>query len=77
MRPFAKKMVADQIMIRSVSNPRVISALQKVPREAFVSKTLRDRAYEDAALPIACKQTISQPLMVALLSETLALQGIE
>ena len=72
-----KKMVADQIMSRGVSNPRVISALRKVPREAFVPKTLRDRAYEDAALPIACKQTISQPLMVALMSEALALKGSE
>ncbi|MEC7501121.1 MAG: hypothetical protein VX970_05280 [Planctomycetota bacterium] len=45
-------MVADQIMSRGVLNPRVIGALQKVPREEFVPKTLRDRAYEDAALPI-------------------------
>ena len=72
-----KKMVADQIMSRGVSSPRVISALQKVPREAFVPKTLRNRAYEDAALPIACKQTISQPLMVALMSEALDLKGSE
>ena len=72
-----KKMVTDQIMSRGVSNPRVIGALQKVPREAFVPKILRGRAYEDAALPIACKQTISQPLMVALMSEALGLQGSE
>ncbi len=72
-----KKMVADQIMSRGVLNPRVIGALQKVPREEFVPKTLRDRAYEDAALPIACKQTISQPLMVALMSEALGLTGSE
>ena len=70
-------MVADQIMSRGVLNPRVIGALQKVPREEFVPKTLRVRAYEDAALPIACKQTLSQLLMVALMSEALALKGSE
>ena len=71
------KMVVDQIIGRGVSNPRVISALQKVPREAFVPEAIRARAYEDAALPIACKQTISQPLMVALMSEALDLKGSE
>ena len=72
-----EKMVADQVTSRGVNNLRVISALQKVPREIFVPAKIRDRAYDDVALPITCGQTISQPLMVALMSEALGLTGSE
>lgn len=64
-------------MIRGVSNHLVISVLQKVPIKAFVPKTPQNRACEDPALPIAFKQTVSQSLMDALMSEDLDLQGSE
>ena len=65
-------MVSDQLIGRGIANQVVLNALQKVPREHFVPSAIRHRAYEDVALPIACNQTISQPLMVALMSEALA-----
>ena len=71
------KMVSDQLIGRGIANQVVLNALQKVPREHFVPAAIRHRAYEDVALPIACNQTISQPLMVALMSEALALKGDE
>ena len=70
-------MVSDQLIGRGIANQVVLNALQKVPREHFVPAAIRHRAYEDVALPIACNQTISQPLMVALMSEALALKGDE
>jgi protein-L-isoaspartate(D-aspartate) O-methyltransferase len=58
-------MVARQLLARGISDERVLAAMQRVPRELFVPATARDRAYEDAALPIPEGQTISQPYMVA------------
>ena len=72
-----ERMVADQLTCRGISDPLVIAALRKVPREIFVPEEIRDRAYDDAALPIACGQTISQPLIVAMMSEALGLTGRE
>ncbi len=57
-----------------VGDERVLAAIAKTPRERFVPARQRDRAYENVALPIACGQTISQPLVVARMLETLALQ---
>ncbi len=54
-----------------VADPRILSAFEHVPREAFVPPELEERAYEDAALPIGLGQTISQPSMVALMLEAL------
>src|ERR1700712_1267917 len=54
---------------RGIHSPSVLDALSKVPRECFVSEELRDQAYLDRALPIAHQQTISQPYIVALMTE--------
>jgi protein-L-isoaspartate(D-aspartate) O-methyltransferase len=69
-----QKMLDSQIRARDVRDPRVLEAIRKVPRHLFVEEALRDRAYLDKALPIGEKQTISQPYMVALMSEALELR---
>ena len=56
----------------AISDERVLAAIAQLPRERFVADGLRDRAYENVALPIACGQTISQPLVVARMLETLS-----
>jgi protein-L-isoaspartate(D-aspartate) O-methyltransferase len=56
---------------------RVLAAMERVPRELFLPEALRDRAYEDAALPIAGGQTMSQPYIVAKMCELLSLDGDE
>lgn len=70
-------MVAEQIVARGVSDPRVIEAMQVVPRHLFVDAALQSRAYQDSALPIGEGQTISQPYMVARMTELLMLKGSE
>jgi protein-L-isoaspartate(D-aspartate) O-methyltransferase len=70
-------MVEQQLRGRDVSDERVLAAMERVPRELFVPEEFRDRAYADAALPIAGGQTISQPYMVAKICEALALRGDE
>lgn len=70
-------MVELQLRARGVSDERVLAAMARVPREQFVPPELRDRAYDDAALPIGEGQTISQPFMVARICEELALRGGE
>ena len=62
-------MVAIQVARRGVADPRVLEAMRQVPREAFVSAAMEEFAYEDAPLPIAAGQTISQPYIVALMIE--------
>lgn len=62
---------------RGITDSRVLRALEAVPRERFVSEDLKAAAYADRALPIACGQTISQPYMVALMSQVLQLSGSE
>ncbi len=71
------RMVDEQIIPRGIKDPRVIAALRKVPRHLFVEEALRDQAYSDHPLPIGEKQTISQPFMVALMTEALLLKGME
>jgi protein-L-isoaspartate(D-aspartate) O-methyltransferase len=71
------RMVEEQIVRRGVKDPRVIEAMKQVPRHLFVDEALRNRAYDDSPLPIGEKQTISQPYMVALMSEALELSGGE
>ena len=56
-----------------ISDSKTLSALEKIPREIFIPKTFRNQAYENIALPIAEEQTISQPLVVALMTEALEL----
>ncbi len=71
------RMVERQLRRRAIEDERVLAAMAVVPRELFVPDELRPEAYADAALPIGRGQTISQPYMVALICEQLALRGHE
>ncbi len=70
-------MVQDQVVARGIKDQRVIEAMRHVPRHLFVEEALQGQAYNDRPLPIGDKQTISQPYMVALMTEVLALTGRE
>ena len=70
-------MVEEQIVSRGIKDPRVIAAMKKVPRHLFVEEALQSQAYSDHPLPIGEKQTISQPYMVALMTEALQLKEKE
>jgi protein-L-isoaspartate(D-aspartate) O-methyltransferase len=70
-------MVDEQLRARDLADQRVLEAMGRVPRELFVPEEFRSSAYDDAALPIAAGQTISQPYMVAKICEALALRGDE
>ncbi len=70
-------MVAHQLRDRGITDERVLAAMERVPRELFIDAETRERAYEDAALPLVSGQTISQPFMVALIAQALALHGRE
>jgi protein-L-isoaspartate(D-aspartate) O-methyltransferase len=70
-------MVDRQLRRRDIEDERVLAAMERVPRELFLPEALRSRAYEDAALPIAGGQTMSQPYMVAKMCELLSLDGDE
>jgi len=72
-----ERMVAEQLQARGIRDPRVLGAMRRVPRERFVDESMRERAYEDAPLPIGYGQTISQPYMVARMCELAALAGDE
>lgn len=72
-----RSMIQDQIVSRGVKDPRVLAAMEKVCRHCFVPEDLVTRAYEDYPMPIGRGQTISQPYIVALMSELLALKGPE
>jgi protein-L-isoaspartate(D-aspartate) O-methyltransferase len=63
-----RKMVRQQLQRRGLNNRRVLAAMAAVPREVFVPRELRRRAYADGPLPIGSGQTISQPYMVALMT---------
>jgi len=71
------QMVARQIEARGVRDPRVLAAMRKVPRDLFVPQDSLAAAYEDRPLPIGHGQTISQPYMVATMTEALKLVGNE
>ncbi|NLJ29537.1 protein-L-isoaspartate(D-aspartate) O-methyltransferase [Desulforhabdus amnigena] len=71
------RMVELQLASRGIRDPRVLEAMGKVPRHQFVDEALQDQAYNDYPLPIGEKQTISQPYIVALMTETLELKGNE
>jgi len=68
-----ERMVASQLRARRVGDERVLEAMARVPRHEFAPQTYRDQAYEDHPLPIGEGQTISQPYIVALMLEALAL----
>ncbi len=67
------EMVRNQIEARGIKDPRVLAAFRKVPRHLFVSEALRDQAYGDYPLPIGEQQTISQPYIVAEMTQALEL----
>ena len=72
-----RRMVEEQLIPRGIRDERVLAAMLKVPRHLFVEEALQDQAYGDHALPIGARQTLSQPYMVALMSEALVLTGSE
>lgn len=68
------KMVQEQLISRGIKNPKVLEAFRKVPRHLFVPSGLIHQAYDDHPLPIGFDQTISQPYIVALMTEHLDIQ---
>jgi protein-L-isoaspartate(D-aspartate) O-methyltransferase len=72
-----ERMVEEQIAARGLRDPRVLAALREVPRHEFVPPEERSHAYADRPLPIGAGQTISQPYIVAVMTELLELSGDE
>ncbi|MFO8163873.1 MAG: protein-L-isoaspartate(D-aspartate) O-methyltransferase [Desulfatiglandales bacterium] len=70
-------MVKHQLIARGIKDERVLRAMGKIPRHLFIEDALYGEAYNDHPVPIGEKQTISQPYMVALMTETLELKGYE
>jgi protein-L-isoaspartate(D-aspartate) O-methyltransferase len=70
-----QRMVVEQLERRGITDVRVLTAMGNVPRHRFIPAELADQAYEDRPLPIGSGQTISQPYIVALMSEVAALTG--
>jgi protein-L-isoaspartate(D-aspartate) O-methyltransferase len=66
-----QKMVQEQLKPRDIHDERVLAAMGKVPREEFVSEDMRSKSYADSAVPIGHDQTISQPFIVAFMTEQL------
>jgi len=71
------EMVTQQIIGRGVKDARVLTAMQKVPRHKFIPQSEQQHAYDDSPLPIGYDQTISQPYIVAYMTEALHLKGSE
>lgn len=71
------RMVQEQLLPRGIADSSVIEAMREVPRHCFVDDALQSRSYGDFPLPIAAGQTISQPYIVALMTQALRLTGIE
>jgi len=72
-----RRMVEEQLIPAGITDTRVLHAMNTVPRHLFVDDALLGRAYQDSSLPIGARQTISQPFMVARMSELLSLEGHE
>lgn len=72
-----ERMVKDQLIPRGIKDPRVLEVMTRVPRHRFIEEALAGEAYNDHPLPIGHKQTISQPYIVALMTEALDLLGRE
>ncbi|HWC04711.1 MAG TPA: protein-L-isoaspartate(D-aspartate) O-methyltransferase [Methylomirabilota bacterium] len=72
-----ERMVAEQLVGRGITDARVLDAMRRIPRHRFVEEALRDRAYGDHPLPIGESQTISQPYIVGMMTQLLALTGSE
>jgi protein-L-isoaspartate(D-aspartate) O-methyltransferase len=73
-RPAREQMVAEQIEVRGISDPRVLKAMREEPRHLYVPERLQARAYGDHPLPIQNNQTISQPYIVARMTDSLELK---
>ncbi len=71
------QMVEHQIKKRGINNPKLLKVMKKIPRHLFVPKNMKSFAYEDRPLPIGNGQTISQPYMVAIMTDILELKGNE
>lgn len=71
------RMVETQLANRDITDPRVLDVFRKVPRHMFVKELQKQDAYGDFPLPLGCGQTISQPYMVALMTQCLELKGEE
>jgi len=72
-----RRMIEEQLIPAGITDLRVLHAMNTVPRHLFVDDALLGRAYQDSSLPIGARQTISQPFMVARMSELLSLEGHE
>jgi len=72
-----EEMIRHQIKERGIRDRRVLSAMSSIPREKFVLEKEKDNAYLDCPLPIGIGQTISQPFMVALMTQCISLKGTE
>lgn len=76
-RELREFMVSTQLVPRGIKDEQVLNAMKKVPRHLFVDESIQYKAYDDMALPIGEGQTISQPYMVAIMTELLELKGNE
>ncbi len=72
-----EQMVREQLKGRDIGDPRVLTAMLRVPRHEFVPKSIIESAYDDSALPLKMGQTISQPYIVAYMTQALELSGTE
>jgi protein-L-isoaspartate(D-aspartate) O-methyltransferase len=72
-----ERMVREQVAARGIRDPAVLAAMRRVPRERFLQESLEEFAYQDTPLPIESDQTISQPYVVAYMTECLRLVGGE
>ena len=72
-----EKMVRDQLVPRGIKDPGVLKAMENIPRDRFMEEAFVAEAYDDHPLPIGHNQTISQPYIVALMTEALELAGTE
>lgn len=72
-----ERMIQEQLVARGIHDERVLAAMRNLPRHWFVPKQIQDVAYRDGALPIGKQQTISQPFVVAAMSQALRLTGTE
>jgi protein-L-isoaspartate(D-aspartate) O-methyltransferase len=72
-----EKMVKEQLIARGIRDERLLQAMGKIPRHLFIEEALAGEAYNDHPVPIGEKQTISQPYIVALMTEALGLKGDE
>ncbi|MEK6197959.1 MAG: protein-L-isoaspartate(D-aspartate) O-methyltransferase [Desulfobacterales bacterium] len=71
------RMVEEQLLPRSIHDQKTLEAMRKVPRHLFVEDAMKNQAYGDSPLPIGRGQTISQPYIVALMTQALGLKGHE